>query len=157
ALGRGRHSVRKGLVVTQIALALVLLVGAGLLLRSLDRILATAPGFEPSHALTMQIVATGRGLASRDEALRLFRQTLDAVRNVPGVTAAAFSSQLPLSGDFDAYGAAFESAPLEGGRRSGGVLRYAVTPDWFRVMRVPLVQGRLLEADDRPGAPIAVL
>jgi len=156
SLGRGRHSVRKGLVVVQIALALVLLVGAGLLLRSLDRILSTAPGFEPSHTVTMQVVATGRALES-SEALRLYRQMLDAVRNVPGVSAAAFTSQLPLTGDFDAYGAVFESAPLADGRNTGGLLRYAVTPDWFRVTRVPLLQGRLLGAEDRAGAPIAVL
>lgn len=157
AVGRGRQTLRKTLVVTQVALALVLLVGAGLLLRSMERILATAPGFEADRIVTMQVVATGRRFESNDDALRLFEQALEAVRNVPGVSDAALVNQLPLSGDLDVYGAVFEAAPLSDERNTAGALRYAVTPGWFRTMRLPLVQGRLLDASDRPPAPVAVL
>ena len=144
-------------MVTEVALALVILAGAGLLLRSVERILATAPGFDAANVLTMQIVTTGKRYDSEEHALlQYFNSVLEAVRGVPGVLDAALTSQLPLSGDFDAYGVAFESAP-QTTVNEAGALRYTVTPDWFRTMRIPLLRGRLLDARDRPGAPEAVV
>src|SRR5690606_13440416 len=128
----------------------------GLLVRSMERVLATTPGFEPSRALTMQVVATGKRLSDA-ETLRLFQQTLEAVQNVPGVSRAASANQLPLSGAADLCGAAFASAPLTDERNGAGTLRYAVTPDWFQALGIPLLQGRLLDARDRAPAPVAVL
>jgi putative ABC transport system permease protein len=156
ALG-SHHVLRRALVVTEVALALVLLVGAGLLLRSVERLLATAPGFDASKSLTMQIVATGYRNESPDTTLQYFQSVLDAVRTVPGVTDAALTTQLPLSGDFDGYGFVFESSSQTFPNDSPGALRYVVTPEWFRTMGIPLLQGRLLDAQDRPGAPQAVL
>jgi putative ABC transport system permease protein len=152
------HVLRRSLVVTQVALAFVLLTGAGLLLRSVDRLLATAPGFDPAHVLTLQVVATGRRYGSLAEVSQLYERALDAVRAVPGVVDAAFTSQLPLSGDTDSYGVVFESEQrADNGMASASALRYAVTPGWFGTMRIPLVEGRLLGADDRAGAPPSVL
>ena len=79
------------------------------------------------------------------------------MRGLPGVVDAALTSQLPLSGESDIYGVAFESEPRANDQSSGAALRYVVTPDWFRTMRIPLVDGRFLGADDRSGAPQAVL
>jgi putative ABC transport system permease protein len=138
------HVLRRSLVVTQVALAYVLLTGAGLLLRSVDRLLATAPGFEPSPVLTLQVVATGRRYGSLAEVAQLYERALDAVRAVPGVVDAAFTSQLPLSGDTDSYGVVFESEQrADNGMASASALRYAVTPGWFGTTRIPLVEGRL--------------
>src|SRR5690606_7932919 len=107
----GAHAVLlRGLVVTQVALALVLLAGAGLLLRSVERLLATPPGFDAENLLTMQIVATGRRFESEEAALQFFRSALDAAQSLPGVIDASLTSQLPLSGDYDAYGVRFESS-----------------------------------------------
>ena len=154
---RGGHNrLRRALVVTEVALALVLLTGAGLLYRSVDRLLATAPGFDVDNVLTMQIVATGQRYESNEAALQYFASVLDAVRKVPGVMDAALTSQLPLSGEFDAYGVAFETAP-QATPNDTGAFRYAVTLDWFRTMRIPLLRGRILDARDRPGAPEAVV
>jgi putative ABC transport system permease protein len=91
------------------------------------------------------------------EALRLFQSALDAVRSVPGVVDAAFTTQLPLSGDSDYYGVRFESATQRSPSNDGGSLRYVVTPDYFRTMGIPLLGGRLLDRRDRPGAPEAVV
>lgn len=157
ATGAEAQLLRRGLVVTQVALALVLLVGAGLLLTSVQRLLATAPGFDASRVITMRIVATARRFQSNDAALRFFEQALEAVRQVPGVQEAALTSQLPLSGDLDSYGADFESRERGDQSATGAALRYAVTPGWFRTMRIPLLEGRLLSPEDRPGAPEAVL
>ncbi len=152
-----RRRLRGGLVIVEVALALVLLVGAGLMLRSLARLFDASPGFNPSGVLTMQVEVAGRRYDS-DAALRqFFEKTLDAVRGVPGVVDAAFTNQLPLSGDVEGYGVGFEARISRDPNDLENALRYAVTPDWFHAMGIPLVKGRLLEASDRPGAPEAVV
>ena len=154
----GRHgSGRATLVVAEVALALVLLVGAGLLLRSLARLFAVAPGFDASHVLTMQVGAAGSGLARDSDRIQFYTQVLEAVRAVPGVTAAAFTNQLPLSGDFDGYGIVFASVPPGGANDYGSAMRYAVSPGYLETMRIPLRRGRLLNAGDVTGGPEAVL
>jgi putative ABC transport system permease protein len=151
----GRHQrTRSTLVVAEVALSLVLLVSAGLLLHSLRRIFAVPPGFETEHLLTMQVQTYGRRYDEDRVCHQFFEQALDAVRQVPGVTAAAFTSQLPLSGDSDEYGARFEDDDLESGYP---VFRYAVTPGYFETIGIPLRRGRLLEARDVAGAPGAII
>jgi putative ABC transport system permease protein len=154
-----QHTLRRALVVTEVALALVLLTGAGLLLRSVDRLLATAPGFDPKNALTLRIVAVDYRAKSAAETAQFFRTALDAVRAVPGVRDAALTSQLPLSGDLEGYGLQFERpAPGAGAaNETASAMRYTVTPGWFATLRIPLKAGRLLGAQDVPGAPEAVL
>lgn len=157
-LAGGHAATRRALVVAEVALALVLLVGAGLLLRSLDRLFAVAPGFDPERLLTMQVDASGHRYDADSSRLQYFTQVLDAVRAVPGggVASAAFTSQLPLSGDMDGYGVVFQDAVASGGDE-GSALRYAVSPGYFATMGIPLRDGRLLDAHDVSGAPEAVL
>jgi predicted permease len=147
--------MRRMLVVAEVALALVLLTGAGLLLRSLERLFAVDPGFVPARLLTMRVQASSGRFDDDGETFRFFSQALTAVRQVPGVTAAAFTSQLPLSGDGDMYGVHFESSPT--GRNEGAVFRYAVTPGFFEAMRIPLRRGRVLDATDKEGSPPVVV
>jgi putative ABC transport system permease protein len=156
ATGGTHHRLRSALVVSELAVAFVLLAGAGLLLRSMERIFANEPGFDASGVLTMQIVTTASQPRSPDAALQYFNSVIQAVRRVPGVSDVALSSQLPLNGDFDAYGVRFESAP-QTAQDETGVLRYAVTPEWFATMGIALRAGRLLDARDRPGSPGAVV
>jgi putative ABC transport system permease protein len=150
----GYQFVRGTLVVSEVALALVLLVSAGLLLRSLERLFAIDPGFDGSHVLTMQVQEAGHRFDTDSARDRFFTQALEAVRRVPGVTAAAFTSQLPLSGDFESYGVQFESYAND---NPEAAFRYAVTPGYFETMHIPLRRGRLLDERDRAGAPPAVL
>jgi putative ABC transport system permease protein len=165
AASDSRSLLRHGLVVIEVALSLVLLIGAGLLLRSVEKLYDNAPGFDSSNLLTMQIVATGYaveqtadGLRRRPDAdtLALFKSMLEAVRAVPGVADAAFTTQLPLSGrGLDYYGTRFESDTEK--YDTAGALRYVVAADYFRAMRIPLLRGRLLDAQDRPGGIEAVV
>ena len=152
----GRETTRRLLVIAEVALALTLLVGAGLLLRTLDRLFALPAGFDASHLLTMQVQEAGPRFT--DDAARyvFFEQTLDRVLQVPGVESAGWTSQLPLSGDLDGYGAHFERQGASRGDDEGA-LRYAVTPGYFDAMRIPLKDGRLLDAHDTTGAPRAAL
>ena len=150
----GYQFARGTLVVSEVALALVLLVSAGLLLRSLERLFAIDPGFDSSHVLTMQVQEAGHKFETDSARQQFFTRALDAVRQVPGVTAAAFTSQLPLSGDFDTYGVEFEAYPND---TSEAGFRYAVSPGYFDAMHIPLRRGRVLDERDRAGAPVAVL
>jgi putative ABC transport system permease protein len=152
----GHQLTRRALVVAEVALALVLLVSAGLLMRSLERLFAISPGFDAAHLLTMQVQTSGRRF-DKDTANRFFAQALEAVREVPGVTVAAFTSQLPLSGDMDEYGVHFEPSP--NGKPEGGYssFRYAVSPGYLETMGIPLRRGRLLDAHDVADAPLAVV
>ena len=148
---------RRTLVVAEVALALVLLVGAGLLLRSMQHLFAIDPGFNTSHLLTMQVQTSGRRF-DQETTHRFFAQTLEAVRDVPGVVAAAYTSQLPLSGDLeDGYGVHLESTQTGNPEADGAALRYAVSPGYFEAMAIPLLRGRLLNERDVAGAPPAVL
>jgi len=154
----GQRRARALLVVTQVALALVLLVGSGLLLRSLRRLFAVDTGFNPSNLLTLQIQVSGNRYASDSTTYHFFATALNAVQQVPGVTAAALTSQLPLSGDLALFGVRFDP-PLPGDPgETRGTFRYAVSPGYFEAMGIPLRQGRFLDESDRAGAaPVAVI
>jgi putative ABC transport system permease protein len=162
---RHRQTGRRALVVSEVALALVLLVGAGLLLRSMQKMLAVDPGFNADHLLTLQVQTSGHkfdeaasapgvGSAARR---RFFAQALDQVRKAPGVTQAGFTSILPLSGDpywMTVYGSVFENEDANSGHN---VFRYAVSPGYLEAMRIALVKGRLLDERDTAKAPFAAL
>jgi putative ABC transport system permease protein len=148
---------RGALVIAEVALALTLLVSSGLLLRSVERLFAVAPGFDPSHLLTMQVQTSGHRFDAGGAANRFFDQALAAVRRVPGVTAAALTSQLPLSGESDLYGVHFDPPPSDDPGEVKGSFRYAVSPGYFEAMRIPLRSGRLLDEHDRAGAPLVAL
>jgi putative ABC transport system permease protein len=152
----GHQRTRRALVVAQVALALMLLVSAGLLLRSLERLFAVSPGFDTSHLLTMQVeAASPRRFPNNNARHRFFAQALEAAHEVPGVTTAAFTSQLPLSGSdasTEVYAAQLEQRP--DGPQRVDVYRYAVTPDYFKTMGIPLLRGRLFEEHDMLSAPV---
>ncbi|HEX8651046.1 MAG TPA: ABC transporter permease [Pyrinomonadaceae bacterium] len=153
----GQQLTRRMLVVAEVALALVLLVSAGLLLRSMQRLFAVDPGFDTSHLLTMQVQTSGHRF-NEDTTHLFFAQSLEAVRQLPGVTSAAFTSQLPLSGDMeDGYGVHFESNTTGNPEADNAALRYAVSPGYFETMAIPLRRGRLLNAHDGADAPLAVV
>lgn len=149
----GHQVMRRGLVIAEVALALVLLVSAGLLLRSLQRLFAVDPGFDGTHLLTMQVQISGHQYDKDEARLLFFKSAIEAVRAVPGVVSADFTSELPLSGDYDVYGVQFDGSTVA---KEGG-FRYAVTPGYIETMRVPLRRGRLLNEGDDRGAPTAVL
>jgi predicted permease len=153
----GKDSARGALVVVEVALALMLLVSAGLLLRSVRRLVSVPPGFDASHVMTMQVIAVGHEFRSDTARLQFLQQSLDAVRRVPGVSSAAFTSQLPLSGEVDGYGYEWQSLPSTRNGQDGSALRYEVTPDYFSAMHIALRRGRLLDASDRPGHGEAII
>ena len=152
----GHQWMRRTLVIAEVSLALVLLVGAGLLFRSLSRLFAIDPGFDTSQLLTMQVQASGTRFDD-EKTHRFFAQSLETIRQLPGVSAAAFSSQLPLSGELDdGYGVHFESS-TDKPEDNRGAFRYAVSPGYLETMAIALRRGRFLNADDTANTPPVVL
>jgi putative ABC transport system permease protein len=150
------HGAQNALVVVEVAMALVLLVVAGLLLRSLNRLFAVDPGFTSAHVLTLQVDATA--LARDRNATRpFFDRSLERVRQLPGVEAAGWTSQMPLSDDFDEYGAALEASPDIDAAADRSALRYAVTPGYFDAMGIHARRGRLIDDRDRDGRAVSVV
>jgi len=150
----GGSGLRRGLVAGGVALALMLLTGAGLLMRSLDRLLAVDPGFDPRNLLTMELQATGNDDAA---VRRYYAGVLDAVGAVPGVSRVALANQLLLSGDFDAWGVHFEARPAPNPADDPSAFRFAVTPGFLSTMGIPLLSGRDLTEQDREAAPHVAL
>jgi putative ABC transport system permease protein len=152
----GHRRTRSALVVAEVALALVLLVSSGLLLRSIERLFAVPVGFDAAGLLTMQVQIVGHRFDQDEATYRFFDRALESVRRVPGVSAAALSSQLPLSGERDEYGAHFDAGPSQPAE-TFSVFRYAVSPGYVEAMGLPLRRGRALDERDRPDAPHVVL
>src|SRR5256714_1607679 len=148
----GHQWTRRALVVAEVALALMLLVSAGLLWRGLNHLFAINPGFNADRLLTMQVRASERRF-NKETNDHFFAQALESVRQVPGVTSAAFTSQLPLSGDDDEYGVSESNDQ----KATYNVFRYSVSPGYFETIGLPLRRGRLLDGHDTAGAPLALV
>jgi putative ABC transport system permease protein len=153
-----RHNrVRGLLVITEIALAMVLLVGAGLLLRTFSALRSVEPGFDPHNVLTMDTALTGSNYDRTAAIAEMSRQALERIHAIPGVEAAAASSYLPLAGGLG-LGFIIEGRPLREGQEHGGASWNYVTPRFFDVFKIPLVHGRLFtDRDNAAGQPVVLI
>jgi putative ABC transport system permease protein len=154
--GQARTQIKSLLVVGQVALSLLLLIGAGLLLRSFGRLLAVDPGFDAHNVLTMNISLPTVKYAKPAQQIAFFDELLRRVSVLPGVRNAAISAALPLSWK--------RITPLlpEGQPNVPLAQRpfvdiEAVSPEWFRTMRVPLRAGREFDGSDNAEAPKVVM
>jgi putative ABC transport system permease protein len=141
-LGLVHHRARSGIVVTEVALAMLLLAGAALLGRSLMRLMDQNAGFDASGLVTLDILATGTRYSEPGSVLANHERVLEAVRAVPGVLDVAMTHQLPLGGNWDRYGVAAMDKPLANPSLAPDADRYTVTPDFVRAMRIPILRGR---------------
>ena len=154
----GTHGkLRRGLVAIEVALALMLLIGAGVLIRSVDRLLDVDPGFDADNLLTLRIVGVEYRGRSDEETAQYFDAVLDAVRAVPGVESAALANSLPLDGNAESFGVVFQDSSESTEGATTSAIRFAVTPEWFAAMSIPLQRGRLLGSQDVSGAPEAIV
>ena len=151
------RSMTGGLVVAQMALAFMLLVGAGLITRSLRRVLAVDPGFEPSRLLTMVIVASGPSYQEDAQVWAMQSQLVDRVGALPGVEGAAMASQIPLSGSIDTYGVTIEGRPLPNPADAPDADRFSVSPGYLPAVGIRVLKGRGLSAEDRAGSGLVVV
>ena len=151
-LGRRGHRLLGGFVVSQVAVALVLLVGAGLLIRSFVRLRAVDPGFRPDHVLTMRLTLPQSRYAEDGQVAAFYDDLLRRTSALPGVQSSATISNLPMGGDNASASFAIEGQNVPEGQPSPHGDSHVVSQDYFRTLGIPLVQGRVFEPGDGPDA-----
>lgn len=148
---------RSALVVVEVALSLVLLAGAGLMIRSLWNLQKIDPGFDEKNALTMNVQISRKAFASASNEAQFFDRVQERVRALPGVTAAGAVDNLPLQGGSN-QPVAVEGRPAVALSEQPEVSVRAVTPGYFKAMRIPVLEGRDLTDDDREDSqPVVVI
>jgi predicted permease len=157
ALWSRRSSLRRTLVIVEFALAVMLLICAGLLIRSFDRLQQVNVGFNPSNVLTLELTMTGRKYAQPDRVLETYRELWTKLEALPGATAAGGVSMLPLSQMFAWGPVVLEGRALPGGASFVNVDQRTVGGRYFDVMQIPLLRGRLFTEHDTRETPRVVV
>jgi predicted permease len=155
--GASSHSrFRSALVVAEVALALVLLSGAGLMVKSFVLLTQVDSGLRPSNVLTMNFSLVSAKYSHTATRAALFHQILDRVKLLPGVQSAAVVADVPLTDNEDGFGFSIEGLPDPPGREREARFN-VVGPAYFSTLGIPLVAGRDLADTDAEGAPVAVV
>ena len=146
--GYSRSRLRSGLVVTQLALSLMILIGAGLMVRALQQLQTMSPGFDPSNALT---VSFDLGLQGYDQAKgeQFYRQVVDRIESLPGVKSAALTTNIPLGLNYSSSNIYVEGQPLDRGTSLPMAMVGSIGPRYFETMGTPLLHGREFTNQDR--------
>jgi predicted permease len=155
--GRRSQLVRRALVVTQVAVAFVLLVGTGLLLASFRQVLAVEPGFDPKQVLTASLRLPAERYAGDPELVAFTDEALRRIRAIPGVARAGLTSAIPLGGDHSDSVIFAEGYQTRPGESVISPTRIEVSDGYFETMRIPLRRGRYFEARDRSDSPRVVV
>jgi predicted permease len=154
--GMGQHYARTILVVTEIALAVVLLIGAALLIRTSLALSAVKPGYDTNHVLTMRMSLTGPRFATSAGIEQVVREGVERIRAIPGVEIVSASCCVPLEGGYGlpflVVGRPLNDRPFHGG---GGWL--TVSPGYFESFKIPIIRGRSFDDRDAANGPPVVL
>lgn len=152
------HLWRNVLVVAEVAFGLVLLVGAGLMMRSFGLLVNIDPGFDPENVMTGRISMTREAYESTDERVRYVNQTLDRLRALPGVESAAFVAPMPFSGGNVGSDFRIEGRPAPAPGQEPSASNRSVTSQYFQAIKIPLRKGRFFtEQDQRGGVGVAII
>jgi putative ABC transport system permease protein len=155
--GQGARLTRRGLVAAQVAFAFMLLIGAGLMLASFQRVLAVNPGFDASHVLTGTVNPPSSRYKGDDSVRTFWNRFADDVRALPGVQAAGLTSNIPLSGDTSDSVILAEGYVMTKGESLISPFQGAVSPGYFEAMNIPLKRGRYFTASDDERAAHVVI
>jgi len=155
--GPGQHRLRGALVAMEIALAVLLLVGSGLLLRSFSRLQEVPPGFRPDHLFVADLPLSQTAYAEAPRRYEFFDRLVERARALPGVKSAAAASFLPVSGGGSVIHFNVKGRPPKTPNDFIAAGYRTITPGYLETLGVPLVQGRLFTAADREGAPPVVV
>jgi predicted permease len=154
---RRQHALHAALVIGQTALSLILLTGAGLLMRSFDRIMKVDPGFDPQHMINFRVAAPPKRYNSQQR-VALFNQIIERLKAVPGVQAATGAFPLPLTGGDIHISFSIEGQPVEHGAEPSARVSL-VAPNFFETLRIALKRGRLFRTDEQNmhGQPVVIV
>lgn len=153
----GTHKLRAGLVVGEVALAFVLLVGAGLMMRSVQQLESVRPGFSPERIMSAQLALPNAQYPDEPRRTDLVGRYLEQLRAVPGVQTAAITTLLPMARQDALLVFSVEGRPDEGPGRWPISRVSTVSDQYFETLSIPLVRGRYLDARDQPGSPGAAV
>ena len=156
--GVGATRARHFLVIADLALAIVLLAGAGLMLKSVRGLMLADPGFAADGVLTAQFSLVGEAYREDSAVLAFQNRVLEQVMALPGIEAAALAGQVPMGRNWDTWGFHIEGLMHANTAEDPSVQRYSVTPGYFPTMQIPLNRGRLITASDvTNGLPVLVI
>ena len=155
--GRRRNGLRNGLVIAEVALALVLLSAAGLLIKSFARIQNVNPGFNPRNALTFEVSLPKIQYPDDSSVVHFNNEAQRRIAALSGVQAAGFSTILPLAGTNSDWSFAIEGRPLNNNSPSPDEEKRQVSPDYFRALETPLIKGRFFTDADNADAPRVII
>ena len=152
----GTGITRSALVTVEVALSLVLLIGAGLMLRSLWKLQAADPGFDERNVLTLALEIPRHQFTAAAQETQFFTEALNRIRSIPGVTSAAAIDDLPLTGGSNQPIAA-EGHPVVPMSEQPEVSVRVITPDYFKTMRIPVLEGRDIASSDTADSAAVVV
>jgi predicted permease len=155
--GRGARAIRRALVTAQVAFAFMLLIGAGLLLASFQRVLRVDPGFSTDRVLTGIVSPPSSRYKGDTERLTFWNRLLPSVRELPGVEAAGVTSNLPFGGNYSDSVILAEGYVMSPGESLIAPYNVAVSPGYFEAMSIPLRRGRLFAESDHARAPKVII
>jgi putative ABC transport system permease protein len=159
ASGFSRSRLRRGLIVVEVALALILLTGAGLLLRTFENLWRVDPGFNAHNVLTVEVSASNTKYHEAAQRIAFYKQIIDSIKAIPGIQGVGSVNHLPLDWRHGSISMnlSFDNRNSRPGERVGGDYR-VVNQDYFAVMSVPLLKGRTFtEQDTLQGPPVAII
>ena len=149
---------RNSLVVAEVALGVILLIGAGLMIRSFARLVNVNPGFDPRNVLMGQVSMTRAAYENTGERVRFVNQTLERLKALPGVESVAFVAPMPFSGGNVGSDFRIEGHPKPDPGQEPTASNRSVTPEYFQAIRIPLRKGRYFtEQDQRSGTGVAII
>jgi putative ABC transport system permease protein len=154
---RSGRWLNRSLVAAQLALSLVLLIGAGLVLKSFRELLGVNPGFQPKNTLTMLLPVTSQKYPNPPQAIQFYRNLRDEVRTLPGVTAVGASSNLPFSGEESYDGYIVEGHEPPPGSEPTQAQLQTVTPGYFQALGISLQRGRDISDADQEKTPMVAV
>jgi putative ABC transport system permease protein len=154
--GTRRARLRSVLVVSEIAFALVLLMCAGLLIRTVGHLLSVDPGFDHAHSLKMDLGLPALRYSTPEKRIEFYRELTKRVQSLPGVVSAGAVTPLPVAGGFDSTSIEIEFQPAQPGHEPM-VDRYITTPGYLQALGIPLRHGREITTQDDERAPLVVL
>ena len=161
----GSRRLRALLVVSELAMAVLLLVGAGLLIRSFSRLLDVSPGFQTQHLLTLELSLPEKTYPDGPPVRHFYTQLMARVSSLPGIQSAGAVSQMPLTESYNSGSVFFEDTSIPDLQRLPAfrnlpymeIDQRAATAGYFQTLQIPLVRGRLLNASDDARAPLVVV
>ncbi|HWI20227.1 MAG TPA: ABC transporter permease [Vicinamibacterales bacterium] len=157
--GARHHALRQALVIAEVALAMVLMVGASLMVQSFVRLQRSDTGFQPDGLLTFRVEMGWRAYDTHQKVINLVDRTIDRLRELPGVDGIAIDSNLPLSGKpREPYAVAIDGQAAPDREANPFVHLHVVDPNYFTAMRAPLVRGRVFaDTDVAASLPVAIV